>query len=438
MNQVITTVAKIAQTGVRNDDDIVDRLNHRYTSLLLVIFTIVISTTQYVGTPIHCWCPAFFSSNHEKYANNFCWISDTYYLTDENAMPGVGVRRKHIGYYQWIPVALLVQALLFFMPCLFWRILSDRSGINVNNLVEAAETIQNALYPERREKTIRYMIRHLDHYLDYQRDYRSVDYSFFRLWQQVGRNISTGMVRGNYLVGLYLTTKLIYIINSIGQIYLLNLFLGADYHMYGIQIIIDLMKYRESRLQRQNRFPRSTLCDFKIFQMGNVQPHTVQCVLPINFFNEKIYLFLWFWIVFVSLATFLSLFRWVFVLAIGQSRTRYVRKHLKIMDRVRSDNDRDRKLSYKFAEKYLRQDGVFVLKLVAKNSTDLVVADIVAALWDHFKTKPRDLPAHQRPRTRRHPPQYLQEAERSMGFEAAAVESYTNNARDDQLSLEDS
>jgi len=49
---------------------------------------------------------------------------------------------------------------------------SDRSGININNLVEAAETIQNALYPERREKTIRYMIRHLDHYLDYQRDYR--------------------------------------------------------------------------------------------------------------------------------------------------------------------------------------------------------------------------------------------------------------------------
>jgi hypothetical protein len=37
---------------------------------------------------------------------------------------------------------------------------------------------------------------------------------------------------------------------------------------------------------------------------------------------------------------------------------------------------------------YLRQDGVFVLKLVAKNSTDLVVADIVAALWDNYKNKP--------------------------------------------------
>jgi len=34
------------------------------------------------------------------------------------------------------------------------------------------------------------------------------------------------------------------------------------------------------------------------------------------------------------------------------------------------------------------QDGVFVLRLVAKNSTDLVVADIIAALWDNYKSKP--------------------------------------------------
>jgi len=102
-----------------------------------------------------------------------CWISSTYYLPDEKAIPGQpGVVKRHISYYQWVPVVLLAQALLFRVPCMFWRVFSDRSGININNLVEAAETIQNALYPERREKTIRYMIRHLDHYLDYQRDYR--------------------------------------------------------------------------------------------------------------------------------------------------------------------------------------------------------------------------------------------------------------------------
>jgi hypothetical protein len=83
-----------------------------------------------------------------------------------------GAVKQHISYYQWVPIMLLVQAFLFYLPCLVWRIFSDRSGININNLAEAAETIQNALYPERRDKTIKYMIRHLDHYLEYQREYR--------------------------------------------------------------------------------------------------------------------------------------------------------------------------------------------------------------------------------------------------------------------------
>jgi len=59
-----------------------------------------------------------------------------------------------------------------------------------------------------------------------------------------------------------------------------------------------------------------------------------------------------------------------------------------IMGKVDTKNDKDRKISHKFAQMYLRQDGIFVLKLVAKNSTDLVVADIIAALWDNYKSKP--------------------------------------------------
>ena len=58
------------------------------------------------------------------------------------------------------------------------------------------------------------------------------------------------------------------------------------------------------------------------------------------------------------------------------------------MGKVDRENDRDRKMTHKFAQMYLRQDGIFVLKLVAKNSTDLVIADIIAALWDNYKNKP--------------------------------------------------
>ena len=71
-----------------------------------------------------------------------------------------------------------------------------------------------------------------------------------------------------------------------------------------------------------------------------------------------------------------------------------------VMDRLESDGS-DRQLSIMFVEKYLRRDGVFVLKLVAKNSTDLVVADIVAALYDNFRRKPGVLPGVAAPNVRR-------------------------------------
>lgn len=45
----------------------------------------------------------------------------------------------------------------------------------------------------------------------------------------------------------------------------------------------------------------------------------------------------------------------------------------------------DRKLFNTFANKYLKHDGVLVLRLVALNTNDVIMGEIMVALWDSFK-----------------------------------------------------
>ena len=47
----------------------------------------------------------------------------------------------------------------------------------------------------------------------------------------------------------------------------------------------------------------------------------------------------------------------------------------------------ERKLAVRFVLDYLRHDGVFTLRLIGKNSSDIVVAEIVAGLWDLYRSK---------------------------------------------------
>lgn len=386
MDKIVGVIGGIPQAKARNDDDFSDRLSYRYTAGLMILFSILVSTKQYVGDPIQCWVPAHFTGNHEEYTNNYCWIRNTYYLPYEEYVPKEheANKRMMIPYYQWVPIFLLIEALLFYLPIVLWRTLNNRSGIDVNNIIEAGETFTNTEMSENREKTLRYMTKQMDRYLSAQREISTG--CTISLKHCLSRTccIMCGRRKGNYLISLYLFVKVIMFVNAVCQLFLLNALLGQEFHVYGFEVIQSIINGTD--WTASPRFPRVTMCDLKVRRLGNIQRYTVQCVLPINLFNEKIFLFLWIWMVFVAVVTAIGLLTWILRAAFSVDRHRYIKKHLQLMDKL--ERDTDKKMAVKFVEEYLRQDGVFVMRLVGHNTNALTVTEFVCQLWDNFRNKP--------------------------------------------------
>ena len=202
-----------------------------------------------------------------------------------------------------------------------------------------------------------------------------------------------GRRQGNYLVSLYMICKIIFIINAVGQLFFMNFFLGMDFHMYGFDVLDSVINGEDWTTSA--RFPRVTMCDLKVRRLGNIQRYTVQCVLPINLFNEAIFLFIWCWFVFVALMACCTLLSWALKSALQSSRVDYIRKHLDLQNKVQEHEDDDDldidgyvkgspESCLEFTSDYLRQDGVFVLRLAGANTNAITVTEFICSLWDYW------------------------------------------------------
>ncbi|THD28877.1 Innexin [Fasciola hepatica] len=153
----IWNLSKLGRIGSRRlqfDDDFADRLNYQYTGVLLFLFIGLIGVRQYVGKPIQCWIPQEFTRGWEEYAENYCWVANTYFAPVQDRLPPVPDRRELLlVYYQWAPIVMAAQALLFYLPCLTWRLGMAHSGFNLHRILQMAAEA-NEMVPETAAKTV--------------------------------------------------------------------------------------------------------------------------------------------------------------------------------------------------------------------------------------------------------------------------------------------
>ena len=95
--------------------------------------------------------------------NSYCWIKGTYHLPIKEYIQHEHEENKRdmISYYQWVPFILMCQALLFYLPIMFWRTLNGRTGIDLNSIVEAAEKLEDAEQGDDRDKILRNMAKQM-------------------------------------------------------------------------------------------------------------------------------------------------------------------------------------------------------------------------------------------------------------------------------------
>ena len=193
-----------------------------------------------------------------------------------------------------------------------------------------------------------------------------------------------GFHLGNFMSVLYLMTDILYCANSVGQLFLLDLILGINFKTIGVEFYDYLFKNK--KWEDNLRFPRVTFCDFDIRQLNNLQRWTVQCSLPINLFNEKMFVVVWFLLIIISLVNAIHLFYNFIVFFLPRKKMEYVEKYLTLSapKYYTSNNKKAADVARRFVDLYLKNDGVFVIWLITQNTSSVIASEVVEKMWINY------------------------------------------------------
>jgi hypothetical protein len=414
-------------------------------------------------------------AKYEHYINVYCWISNTYYVSfKEQTTSLTNKPERMLKYYQWVPMILLSLAFMFLLPRFLYRFLSKQSGLDILNLADAAINYMSVEKFDKRRRILLYLANSIHFYSICNKSKRTKG-GFGTSSSTFGPTIGSpilgtssskpylynllcchGKLNGSYLALVYVFTKLMYIGNSLAQLFILNIFLGFNYNSHGLHALRDITKgilgnsnslnlnrkaspnadeaaarfasnlnikspnvnppimgptvifessdgqvnfdssgssssgyfsdsiYSEPTMTNNmmhRYFPRESACDFRIRANIDslVHNYTVQCVLPINLYNEQLFTLLWAWLWLVCIANCYDLIVWLYRLTPG-SRYNYIRSRL----RLKYSESSVKKSLTSFVYDYLTFDGVFVMRIMSLSMSDCVTHEIIQTLWQNY------------------------------------------------------
>jgi len=329
---------------------------HRITTAFLIGCSILTTSKQFFGDPIHCMLGG--GSIPLPVFQSYCFMSGTYTLphiiNNSTAHPGVGTGHVHAGgaeegtvyhnYYQWVCLLLVIQASLCYLP---WGVWKGIEGGKTGKLL--AKVSEDPLT----ETPLKDQVAGLGDFL--------LSHS--------------GWFNSCALKLLACQTACLIV--TVSQMYAIDLVLGNQFLGLGSNLLsVELVNQALTKV-----FPKVVKCSMiYIGPSGDPVNNSGMCTLPVNIINEKIYLIMWVWLLVLTVVTILSLLHQCLLLLLPALR----QMHLQRRSKLSPDH-----LIRNVANRATYGDMV-LLQLVANNTDTAQFTELLA----HLHGNPT-LPSHQ-------------------------------------------
>jgi len=325
------------------------KLYYKATTSILLACSVVATSKQFFGSPINC--DVRDGGVNQDVLNSYCWMYSHFNIPPE--FKGNCAKRSYYSgnlyntYYQWVSIYLVFQALFFYIPRILW--LSMEGGL-MKFLVRNArgKIIEDA--EEKRDSLLRVFQEHLHNkYTKY--------------------------------AGIFFFCEFLNVVVVMTNMFLTNRFLHYNFLDYGPKIWYYYnLPPEEQREQELNpmcdTFPRLAACDYTRYGPGGGQ-ETKQalCILGLNMINDKIFMVIWVWYVFIFL---MGGFRFIYrIFQVSFWRVRYFLIKRKIRRYFRKDEN-DQHIQY-----YIQHCSIgdwLVLYQMSRNMNKRFFSDFISVL----------------------------------------------------------
>jgi len=300
-------------------DNTVFRLHCKASAFIIFACCIVVSMGQFFGDPIDCIVDTIPGGVMDTY----CWIHSTFTLPKhvdgevgwDVAHPGVAPVLQYEEeavehrFYQWVSFTLFLQGVCFLIPYSLWK---QWEGGRVARLIpqdDLCHTIHDKRMPGFATAVALIEKQKVQLAVGKMKDYF------------ITNNHFNYRERRHYFIK-FAICELLNFLNVIFQIFFLDVFFQGVFTTYGSEIFSLSQEDPEFRHDALNTvFPKVAKCNFaKYGPSGTIENYDGLCILSLNIMNEKIYILLWFWFVFLSTVSAMQLVWRVFSIMSGRMR----------------------------------------------------------------------------------------------------------------------